>query len=72
MSCMTVIAPTITMATTQFMGAACYQNRSRFEEQFPAQYQALRMKWVVVTDENGNRRTCLSLVHSNNTSLTYQ
>ena len=56
MSCMTLIAPAITMATTQFMGTACYENRSALQERFSAQYPPLRMNWVVVTDENGNRR----------------
>ena len=56
MSCMTLIAPEIMMATRQFVRAACYENCSRVEEHFPAQHQPLCMNWVVVTDENGNRR----------------
>lgn len=56
MSCMVLAAPEITMATTLFMRAACYENCSPLVEQFPVQHQPLRMNWVVVTDENGNRR----------------
>ena len=56
MSCMVLTAPKITMATTQFARTACYESCWCLEEQFDPRHQPLRMKWVVVTDDNGNRR----------------
>lgn len=56
MSCMTLTAPEITMATTQFTRTARYESCWRVEEQFDPRHQSLRMNWVVVTDDNGNRR----------------
>lgn len=56
MSCMTLIAPDITMTTTQFARDVCYESCMAVEELFVPQHQPLRMNWVVVTDENGNRR----------------
>ena len=56
MSCMTLTAPEITMATTQFPRTACHESCWRVEEQFHPRHQPLHMSWVVVTDENGNRR----------------
>jgi len=54
MCCITCIAPTITMATTQLMRevrreTCCIQASER-------NVHAPRMNWVVVTDENQNRR----------------
>jgi hypothetical protein len=54
MGCITLIAPTITMATTQFMPEVrrepcCWLASGR-------DLHAPRMNWVVVTDENQNRR----------------
>ena len=56
MTCMILTAPEITMATTQFMRAAYCERCLSVEESFATQHQPLRMNWVVVTDENGNRR----------------
>jgi hypothetical protein len=56
MSCMTLTASEITMATTQFTRTACHEACWRVEEQFHTRRQPLRMNWVVVTDENGSRR----------------
>jgi len=56
MSCMILTAQEITMATTQFTRADCYEKCSHVEEQFPVQHQPPRMNWVVVTDDKGNRR----------------
>ena len=39
MSCMTLTAPKITMATTQFMRAGCYEKCWHVEEQFPVRHQ---------------------------------
>lgn len=55
MSCMIVTAPEITMATTEFMRCVL-RERSPVIEQFPTQNQPLRVNWVVLTDDNGNRR----------------
>ena len=56
MSCMTLTAQDVTMTTTQFTRAVCYTSCMPVDELFVPQYQPLRMNWVVVTDENGNRR----------------
>jgi len=56
MSCMTLTAQDVTMTTTQFTRAVCYASSMPVEELFVPPYQPLRMNWVVVTDENGNRR----------------
>jgi hypothetical protein len=56
MSCITLSAHNTTMATTQVTRAAsrsfCWP---RLEEQ-KAERTPVRMNWVVVTDENGNRQ----------------
>lgn len=55
MCCTTLIALETTMATTRFMRADCFEScRPSKDEKTPEQKQ-LRMSWVVVTDENGNR-----------------
>ena len=54
MCCITLIAPTITMATTQFTRESWLETCCA-----PAREQnvnALRMNWVVVTDEKQNCR----------------
>ena len=56
MSCMTLTAKDITMTTTQFTRDVCYQSCMPVEEVLVPQHQPLRMNWIVVTDENGNRR----------------
>lgn len=56
MSCMILTAPKVTMATTQFNRTAAYEPCSVVEEHFATRQQPVHMNWVVVTDENGNRR----------------
>ena len=56
MSCMTLTAQEITMTTTQFTRTVGYESCMPVEEIFAPEYRRLRMNWVVVTDENGNRR----------------
>jgi len=56
MSCMTLTAQDFTMMTTQFTRAVCYERCVPAGKPFVSQHQPLRMNWVVVTDENGNRR----------------
>ena len=56
MCCATLIALDTTMATTQLIRSACYQVCWPRQGQQTEEFSALRMNWVVVTDENGNRR----------------
>lgn len=56
MSCMTLTAQDVTMTTRQFTRALCFESCLPMEELFVPRHQPLRMNWVVVTDENGNRR----------------
>jgi hypothetical protein len=54
--CATVLAPQVTM-TTPFVAAARYQESNlRRVEHGGNRKQPLGRKWVVVTDEHGNRR----------------
>ena len=55
MSCVTMNALQ-PMATTQFMRAAYCERCVSVEKYFTTQHLPLRMNWVVVTDDNGNRR----------------
>jgi hypothetical protein len=56
MCCATLVAQYPTMATTQLTHArrcdVCWPSR----EQTERHQKLLRMSWVVVTDENGNRQ----------------
>jgi hypothetical protein len=54
MACMTMFAPTMAMATTQLTRAIGYEETWRMEVN--SERSSLRMNWVVVTDENGNRK----------------
>jgi hypothetical protein len=56
MSCMTLTAQGITMSTMQFKRAVCYERCAPVEEYRAPRQERLRMNWIVVTDENGNRR----------------
>lgn len=56
MSRKTLNALEITMATTQFMPTVSQESSLPAEEYFITEHQPLRMNWVVVTDDNGNRR----------------
>jgi hypothetical protein len=54
--CATVLAPQVT-TTTPFVAAARYQDSNlRRVEHAGDHKQSLERKWVVVTDEHGNRR----------------
>jgi len=54
--CATVLAPQVTM-TTPFVGAARYQDTNfRRGEHTEDRKRQLSMRWVVVSDEHGNRR----------------
>ena len=54
MACITLLAPSVAMATTQFTHAIQYEVAAPWQEQ-NTERQPLRMNWVVVTDKNGSR-----------------
>jgi len=56
MCCATLIAQETMMATTELMRSACYDICWPLQDHQKTHYRPLRMNWVVVTDENGNRR----------------
>lgn len=56
MCCITLVGQEATMATTQLMRAAGYEIRWTRPEQARIECKPPRMSWVVVTDEDQNRR----------------
>ena len=56
MSCMTLTAQGLTTTTTRFTRAVCCESCMTVEQPFVPQPRPLRMNWVVVTDDTGNRR----------------
>jgi hypothetical protein len=56
MCSITLIAQDVTMATTQLMRAASYAVCWTRPEEARTEFRPPRMNWVVVTDENHNRR----------------
>lgn len=56
MACITFIAPLMAMATTQLARETPYQDAPFWQAEGNLGNSSLRMSWVVVTDENGNRR----------------
>lgn len=56
MACMTVFAPTMAMATTQLARVVRYEEFASWQMKGDSERASLRMNWVVVTDENGNRK----------------
>jgi hypothetical protein len=56
MSCMTLFAEPITMATTQLASAIHYEDATLRQVEPKAEYKPLRLSWVVVTDEDGKRQ----------------
>jgi hypothetical protein len=54
MACMTLLAPSVAMATTQFERVTCCEVSAPCQKQ-NTERQPLRMNWVVVTGRNGNR-----------------
>jgi hypothetical protein len=54
MACITLLAPSVAMATTQLARVIPYQVSDPWQKQ-NAGRQPLRMNWVVVTDRNGSR-----------------
>lgn len=55
MSCMTLLAQETAMATTQLMRIACHEFCTPWKVEEKTEHKALRMSWIVVTDEHGNR-----------------
>ncbi len=56
MACITLLAPALTMATTQFTRALPYPQALPRERDGKMDHTALRMNWIVATDDNGSRR----------------
>jgi hypothetical protein len=56
MSCMTLFAQPMAMATTQLVSAIHYEDATLRQVEPKAEHKPLRMSWVVVTDENGKRQ----------------
>jgi hypothetical protein len=54
MACIALLAPTISMATTQLTHTICSEVSTPWHLQNSGR-QSLRMNWVVVTGKNGNR-----------------
>jgi len=56
MCCITMIAQDLTMATKQLMRAAACKVCWPGHDSVRTEFRPPRMNWVVVTDENHNRR----------------
>jgi len=56
MTCMTLFAQPMAMATTQLARAVQYQDNFLGHVAPKAEHTPLRMSWVVVTDEHGQRQ----------------
>ena len=55
MTCMTLFAQPMAMATTQLVKAVCQEDTCSWQMVLKTP-QSLRMSWVVVTDEHGQRQ----------------
>lgn len=56
MACITLFAQPMAMATTQLARAIRYQDVSACQLEGDVEHKSLSMSWVVVTDNNGNRK----------------
>jgi hypothetical protein len=56
MTCMTLFARPMAMATTQLTCAFHLEDASNRHAEVKAERTSLRMSWVVVTDEQGKRQ----------------
>ena len=56
MACITVFAPTMAMATTQLSRVVRYEASASWQMEENSGRAPLRMSWVVVTEESGNRK----------------
>jgi hypothetical protein len=55
MACVTTIAPSLAMATTQFKQGICHGTLFPYRTERNGEPKIPRMNWVVVTDKTGNR-----------------
>jgi hypothetical protein len=53
--CCTTLAVQVPMMTTQLRPSACYEVCWPKQIEQKTEFRPLRMKWVVVIDESGNR-----------------
>lgn len=53
MTCITLFAPPMAMATTQLVPAIRYENAFPWHQESKAECTSLRMSWFVVTGKNG-------------------
>ena len=56
MNCMTLFLQPMAMATTQLASAIHHEDRSSLQVESTTEHKSLRMSWVVVTDERGQRQ----------------
>jgi hypothetical protein len=56
MACMTLFAQPMAMATTQLESAVQHQENFSWQVEPKTEHKPLRMSWVVVTDERGQRQ----------------
>ena len=56
MTCMTLFAQPLAMATTQLVTAIQREQNFSWHVEPKTEHTSLRMSWVVVTDERGQRR----------------
>lgn len=56
MTCMTLFAQPWAMATTQFERVIQHDEDFSWKVEQKTEHKALRMNWVVVTDESGKRQ----------------
>jgi hypothetical protein len=56
MTCVTLFVQPMAMATTQLARVIHHEDVCSWQVEQKAEFKSLRMSWVVVTDENGERR----------------
>ena len=56
MSCMTLFAAPVAMATTQLKRVIHYEEALAWQPEGNVDHQVLSLSWVVFTDGNGNRK----------------
>jgi hypothetical protein len=56
MACIILFAQPMAMATTQLARAIRYEPPFTWQQESKAECSSLRMSWVVVTDQQGNRQ----------------
>lgn len=56
MACMTALAETMTMPTTQLTRVVQHQAGASWKLEKNTERKPLRMRWVVVTDNDGKRQ----------------